>query len=84
MLETFCMVYAELSDAPRAGRLLGAITALRESSELPIAAPDAAMLEAAISKVRDLPDTATWQDNLRIGSDYSLDDGLADALRDCR
>ncbi|MDQ4038713.1 MAG: tetratricopeptide repeat protein [Actinomycetota bacterium] len=80
LMETFCIVFAELGDAGRAARLLGATTALRRFVELPLAAPDAEMLEASIGKVRDLPDAQTWQANLEAGSDYSLEAALADAL----
>lgn len=80
VLEALCLVLAELGDASRAARLLGATTALRESSELPISAPDAAMLEVSISKVRDLPDDLTWKKNVAVGSGFSVADALEDAL----
>lgn len=80
VLELFCLVFAELSDPARAARLLGATAALRESAELPIAAPDVVMLERSISKVRDRPDGATWTRNVTVGSAYSLKEALADAL----
>ena len=82
VIEAFWVVFAESGEAIRAGRLLGATSALRESAELPMAAPDIAQLEVSISKVRDLPDADTWAANVATGSAYSLQDALADALGD--
>ncbi len=82
VIETWCLVLAELGDHERAARLLGATTALRGSAEIPIAAADAALLEKSISKVRDLPDPEAWEANVRTGSGLSLADALAQALRD--
>jgi tetratricopeptide (TPR) repeat protein len=82
VIEAFWVVFAESDEAIRAARLLGATTALRESAELPMAAPDVAMLEVSISKVRDRPDADTWAANVATGSAYSLQDALTDALRD--
>ncbi|CAN5320221.1 hypothetical protein BH20ACT5_BH20ACT5_16380 [soil metagenome] len=82
VLELFCLVFAESAEVGRAARLLGATGALRESAELPMAAPDAVMLERSISKVRDLPDARTWSHNLATGSAYSMSEALAEALRD--
>jgi len=81
LIELFCVILAELGDADRAARLLGASSAMRRSAELPMATPDLTLLEASISKVRDLPDAQAWQANLRIGSQCSLEDALADALQ---
>jgi len=78
-LEAFSLIFAESGDAPRAARLLGASKALRESAELPMAAPDEAILELSISKARGLPDADTWAANVAAGSEFSLDDALADA-----
>jgi len=80
-LEAFSLIFAESGDAPRAARLLGASKALRGSAELPMAAPDEAILELSISKARGLPDASTWAANVAAGSEFSLDDALADALR---
>lgn len=80
VIELFCVVFAESEDPDRAAMLLGATTALRLSAELPIAAPDAAMLELSISKVRDLPDLDTWRVNQRVGAGYSVQEALACAL----
>lgn len=80
VVEMFCMVLAELGDVASAARLLGAATAMRGKAELPLPAPDAAMLEKSIGRVRRLPDAATWDHNVRVGTDYSVDDALAEAL----
>ncbi len=82
VLEAFCAVFAELGAAQRSARMLGATTSLRAFNELPIAAPDAELIDASISKVRDLPDPQTWAVNLQKGAGYILDDALADALAD--
>ncbi len=81
VIELFCMVFAELGDPAGAARLLGAAEAMREKAELPLPVPDAAMLEKSVGRARRLPDAATWDKNVRIGNDYSVDDALADALR---
>ncbi len=80
VIELFCMVFAELGDARGAARLLGAAQAIRDKGELPRPAPDAALLEQSIGKVRQLSDAETWDAEVGIGSDYSVDDALAEAL----
>ncbi len=80
VIEVFCMVLAELGDAARTARLLGATTASRRSAQLPMAAPDAAMLEASIGKVRDRADADTWAANVATGSTFLLAEALDDAL----
>lgn len=82
VLEAFCVVFAELGAAQRSARMLGATTSLRAFNESPIPAPDAELLDASISKVRDLPDPQTWAANLQKGAGYLLGDALADALAD--
>ncbi len=82
VLEAFCVVFAESGAPDRCARMLGATRSLRAFTELPLAAPDAAMLGASVSKVRDLPDPDTWAVNLQKGADYILEDALADALAD--
>ncbi|MBA3338687.1 MAG: tetratricopeptide repeat protein [Geodermatophilaceae bacterium] len=80
VIQTFSLIFAELGDATRSGQLLGVSKALRASAELPISAPDAAMVEASVSKVRDLPDPEIWRANLGAGASYSLQEALATAL----
>ncbi len=79
IIELFAMVFAESGDAPGAARMLGAAQAMRTKADLPIAAPDAAMLEQSIGKVRSQPDTRTWDINRDVGAGYSVDDALSDA-----
>ena len=82
LLETWCVVFAELGEPATAARLFGVTTALRRSAEIPIAAPDAVLLERSISKVRDLPDANTWAANVATGSKFSLHDALAEAMQE--
>ncbi|MBA3338685.1 MAG: hypothetical protein H0T54_02865 [Geodermatophilaceae bacterium] len=62
--------------------LLDATTSLRAFTELPLAAPDARLLDASVGKVRDLPDPETWAVTLETGAGYILEDALADAFAD--
>jgi tetratricopeptide (TPR) repeat protein len=80
VIEAFCVVFAELGDAGRTARLFAATSAMRESAELPRAAPDAELLDASIRKVRDPSDPQVWTADVRTGSVFSLADALADAL----
>lgn len=82
IIQTFCLIFAERADAPRAARLLGATNRLRAAAELPISAPDAATVEASIRKVRHLPDPETWSSNVREGSAYTLQEALTESLAD--
>ena len=82
LLETWCVVFAELGEPATAARLFGVTTALRRSAEIPIAAPDAVLLERSISKVRDLSDANTWAANVATGSKFSLHDALAEAMQE--
>jgi predicted ATPase/class 3 adenylate cyclase len=79
VIELFAMIFAELGDTSPAARLLGAAGAMREKAELPITAPDAAILEKSMGKARSLPDADTWALNVRVGADYSVEDALREA-----
>lgn len=79
VIELFAMVLAESGNAPGAARMLGAAQAMRKKAELPITAPDAAMLDQSTDKARSQVDARTWDSNRDVGAAYSVDDALSDA-----
>jgi tetratricopeptide (TPR) repeat protein len=80
VIELFCLSLAELGDAVRSARLLGAAEELRLRAELPIQVPDATLLEASVKKVRDRPDPSTWAANVELGRGYTVDDAIGEAV----
>ena len=50
VIELFALIFADLDDAQRAARMIGAARAMRTKAELPIARVDAAILDRHISR----------------------------------
>jgi len=80
VLALFCAVFAERGEAERAALLLGAVESLRRQAELPMTAPDAAVLAISVDKVRELPTATAWETSVRRGSTCSAEEALAEAL----
>jgi tetratricopeptide (TPR) repeat protein len=78
VIELFAMVFAGEGDARRAARLFGASQEMRRRAELPIDRADGARLERAMSRVRP-EDRSGWDDDVRAGSRYDVDEALAEA-----
>ena len=72
------MVFAGEGDARRAARLFGASQEMRRRAELPIDRADGARLERAMSRVRP-GDRSGWDDEVRVGSRYDVEEALAEA-----
>jgi len=80
VLELFCMLLAELGEAGGAARMLGAAGSMRLDAELPIPAPDAAVLEHTLEKVRLLTPPDDWHRDIAIGANYSVEDAMREAM----
>jgi hypothetical protein len=80
LLELLAWTFAGLDDARLAARMLGAATALRESADLPIDPPDAALLEKSLRPVRRPGDEAAWAEQMASGARASVDEVLAEAF----
>jgi predicted ATPase/class 3 adenylate cyclase len=79
LIELFAVAFGELDDARRAARLLGAATAMRDTLELPIDPPDAAMLERGIGPVRERTEPDQWSADFAAGRVLGVDDALEEA-----
>jgi hypothetical protein len=80
LIELFAVAFAGLDDAVRAAHMLGAATAIRDSLELPIDPPDAAILEKGVASVRDRTDPERWRADVAAGRALGVDEALAEAL----
>ncbi|UOY02377.1 ATP-binding protein [Blastococcus sp. PRF04-17] len=80
LLELLAWAFAGLGDPRRAALMLGAATALRESADLPIDPPDAALLERSLQPVRRPGDEEAWAADLVAGAQAPMDELLAEAF----
>ena len=67
ILELSAAITAELGDALRAARLAGAAETIRENAGMPIAEPDAALLERFLAPIRATIPREAWDSELAAG-----------------
>ncbi len=67
LLELFAVAFAGLDDPVRAAHMLGAATAMRDTLELPLDPPDAALLERGVGPARDRIDPDRWRADVEAG-----------------
>ena len=80
LLELFAGAFAGLDDPLRAAHMLGAATAMRDTLELPLDPPDAALLERGVGPVRDRTDPERWRADVEAGRTLGVDAALGEAL----
>ena len=80
LVELFAVAFAGLEDPRRAARMLGSAAAMRDTLELPIDPPDAAMLERGAGPLRDRSDPERWRADVDAGRGLGVEEALAEAL----
>lgn len=80
LIEAASMIWAELGDAPRTARLLGATEAHREKVGIPRGAPDQRHLDRFLAPAREALSEAQWRQEFDAGRGIGLEEAVAQAV----